>query len=32
VAQDAVNPCVTDAFTAYLLDLKVPADGARCRL
>lgn len=32
VAQDAVNSCVNDAFTAYLLDLKVPADGARCRL
>ncbi|MFI7215341.1 alpha/beta hydrolase [Micromonospora maritima] len=32
VAQEGVNPCVNAAFTAYLIDLKVPAQGQRCRL
>ncbi|WP_433389524.1 alpha/beta fold hydrolase [Micromonospora sp. KLBMP9576] len=32
VAQDGVNPCVNAAFTAYLIDLKIPAEDQHCRL
>ncbi|WP_405093812.1 alpha/beta hydrolase [Micromonospora sp. NBC_01392] len=32
VAQEGVNPCVNAAFAAYLIDLKIPAEGQRCRL
>jgi pimeloyl-ACP methyl ester carboxylesterase len=32
VAQEGVSPCVNEAFTAYLIDLKVPDEDRPCRL